>query len=115
MTVEIPKGLVKVAEAICGCGDPDVVWKFLHDGLLEMSRESKPRVDIGDDAGKWLRLYVLDDWGLMEHGANIFFGWLTPDGHEALEFLNKWGSEWRSKPIAEVEFEHNGCVYNYIG
>lgn len=100
---------------MCGCGQPEEAVRFLRD-VLQTYAERRKATDILDlgifDQGSptrqqaWERhaealaallpspgirffvLYILSDWGLLEHGGSVDGSWLTDKGGGVLEALN---------------------------
>lgn len=73
----------------------DVAHGPEHDAAWEARKTAVP--PIWDNDFGLLTYYLLDTWGLTEHGSSIP-GWLTDDGHIVLRFLQetdcddeKWG------------------------
>lgn len=117
--IEVPKGIEKIARMFCGCGDPVSVWREVHAYLKMTDARSKAVQAISaDDMGRiysdktimaslppryeligplqYLLAYVLDDYGLTEHGTSIGGAWLTEEGEKALAFLETKGPAWQS-------------------
>lgn len=92
----------------CQCGMPEKSLKFIHKVLGQLSiiddaRRSdrkwseiyKPLYEklgsffYNNDGLMFTFFYMLDKYGLIEHGSNVAVGWLNERGLELLEELNK--------------------------
>lgn len=67
---------------LCRCGNPETLAALILAGLNAHS-ESGPDFEPPDL--DWIDrnlplAYMLDAWGLTEHGVGIYGAWLTPDG-----------------------------------
>lgn len=93
----------------CGCGNPEDALTFMRDVLEIMHLRSEENMTeaIFDRQGDapWTKrtqeldallgggalglsyLYVLDSFGLTEHGGSIGGSWLTPEGERILTLL----------------------------
>jgi len=97
----------------CGCGDPAGAMEFVGKVLDILKRRSdsntspanvhyeqsewKKHTDelralIGeDDVRGLIIMYVIDSFGLTEHGGNVNGSWLTPKGEEVLAAIKEHG------------------------
>lgn len=80
---------------LCHCGNTDEVLPFLR-AALEAHGEPGPEFDGGPDLAEWwgdpksmFVLYVLDGWGLTEHGVSVVGAWLSSDGIRLRDALRK--------------------------
>jgi hypothetical protein len=99
---------------LCGCGCPDAVLELIK-GALENAaafpdgpepHKSMPDYFGGDDPIHWLATYALDKAGLIEHGSNVRWSWLTDKGHVTLNYLRDYGCEPDAWPDDEpIEWE----------
>lgn len=75
----------------CGCGDPEEASEALYQLLRAV--EAKSLWDSISDAIpkeeglRFLLIYSLDSKGLLEHGCNIQYPWLSPLGARVLRAL----------------------------
>jgi hypothetical protein len=92
----IPGGIKKLFGMFCGCGQPDAAWNAV---LTELKRchhnhlaESLSEHIYPPETGEWyVMAYVLEHCDLTEHGGSVGGSWLTPDGQDAMDFLEKHG------------------------
>ena len=75
---------------ICGCGNPELAYKSIHEMLIRVDRFRSPipKEEINSPNGCMLFMaYMLDDMGYLEHDSSIYGAWLTSKGKELLECL----------------------------
>lgn len=75
---------------ICGCGNPELAYKSIHEMLIRVDRFRSPipKEEINNPNGCMLFMaYMLDNMGYIEHGTSIYVSWLTSKGEELLECL----------------------------
>jgi hypothetical protein len=108
MVKRMPDGMQKLADAICGCGQPELAYSAAMD-ILEYVADGWPSPDyLYDDAYLYLSTNLLDALGLMEHGGGIGGSWLSTAGKEALDFLREYGEDWEDKGRY---LSQDGCSY----
>jgi len=86
---------------ICGCGNPELVFKGIYDLLIlirDKSRSTKADekyeelIGIGNDRKvNWLYLailYLLDDKGFTDHGTGIYGCWINKLGEYYLKIFS---------------------------
>lgn len=75
---------------ICGCGNPELTYKSIHEMLVRVDRfqEPIPKEELDNPNGCMLFMaYILDHMGYLEHGTSIYSAWLTSKGEELLKCL----------------------------
>ena len=89
--VVVPVGIKRLNGVFCGCGNPEMAW-----GEVRLHLTSRREADYGQrfDGKDYIIAYLLDHYGLTEHGGNVGGAWLTDEGVDALEFLEKYGDSW---------------------
>jgi len=93
----LPDSVYELSRKICGCGWPPKAWRCVKALLERAAMDVHPRLPDEDDLGSdsvWFAEYLLDSMGLLEHGSNIEWAWLTDKGREMLEFLREHGCDW---------------------
>lgn len=99
----IPDGIAKIDDVFCGCGDPEAAWEEIKKELTRLNQEHMERKEI-ESSGLWyIMAYLIGHMELSEHGGGIGGAWLTPLGKETLDFLEKYGANWKENQ--EVEFQ----------
>jgi hypothetical protein len=76
-------------EHFCGCGLPEAALCSLL-ALLELARPyslDEQRALIPDEGVRYLVLYMLDHYGLIEHGVSVDGAWPTDVGKALLKQL----------------------------
>lgn len=91
----VPEGLeledyLILQAGFCGCGDPDEAAKYLRDLLRVLN--SCATLDyrkemLGNGGQAYWTLYMLDHFGLTEHGSMIYGCWLSTKGKAVLRRL----------------------------
>ena len=72
---------------ICGCGNPEMVYRLIHVVLKEIL-ESRVRVD--DEVGYYdYMIYQLNEQGFLEHEYSIYGSWVTERGKKLIEALDE--------------------------
>ena len=78
---------------LCGCGEPELVLIRFRD-VLQIIYTRKALEGLDHESGDvWLWFYLLDKLDLIEHGSNVFFGWLTTLGRQILWCLYEYGCD----------------------
>lgn len=94
----------------CACGVPESVVRLFYDVMNAIymkwafhDRGGTDEVDNwhaeierllkyekgGENGLYWFFLYMLDHWGLTEHGGSVAGSWLSPDGDELFRALRR--------------------------
>ena len=78
----------------CGCGCVEMTAEYVRDILRLIKHADLGRRELleffgGDERVLYFVLYSLDDRGLLEHGSEISFSWLTDDGELMLADLER--------------------------
>lgn len=84
-----PNEKVKLIDelGICGCGNPEMVYRLIHVVLKEIL-ESRVRVD--DEVGYYdYMIYQLNEQGFLEHEYSIYGSWVTERGKKLIEALDE--------------------------
>ena len=84
-----PNEKVKLIDelGICGCGNPEMVYRLIHAVLKEIL-ESRVRTD--DEVGYYdYIIYQLNEQGFLEHGSSIYGSWVTERGKKLIEALDE--------------------------
>lgn len=84
-----PNEKVKLIDelGICGCGNPEMVYRRIHMVLKEIL---KSRVSTGDRVGYYnYMIYQLNVRGFLEHEYSIYDSWLTERGKKLIEALDE--------------------------
>jgi hypothetical protein len=101
---------VFLSDRFCGCGSPEAASGALLRLLrLHPLHENRAEFDawMPDDGIEYLLLYMLDGWGLTEHGGSVAYAWLTSTGEAVRDALVREESD-------EFEVLHdNHCVHGY--
>lgn len=71
----------------CGCGNPNDCIDYIK-RMLEY-QDSKVCPFSSDDNQSMFFLYWADSAGLLEHGTSVRGSWVTSDGMEFIEIVNK--------------------------
>ena len=72
---------------ICGCGNPEMVYRLIHVVLKEIL-ESRVRTD--DEVGYYdYMIYQLNVRGFLEHEYSIHGSWVTEKGKKLIEALDE--------------------------
>lgn len=87
-----PKKILDIKKMFCGCGNPDLAWLAIKNYLRQredfhsnkISYEETEKLETGKD---YILAYLLDYFGLTEHGGSVGGCWLTNDGKEILNYL----------------------------
>jgi hypothetical protein len=94
----------------CGCGSPNYAADTLRIILtlhpLHSNREAF-EVLVPHEGIEYLLLYVIDNFGLTEHGTNIRYGWLTDKGRSVLAALEREKADDYEKLFADA------CIHGY--
>ena len=61
-------------------------------------------INIPENIIKLLTL-ILNSWGLLDHGTDISFAWLTEDGEIIMEFLRNFGTDENIWPDWVFQYE----------
>lgn len=79
---------------MCGCGDPVEVLRMVRDELGRLdTRPGDGSRQPAPEGRDWRLLgYLLDAWGLTEHGTSLAWPWLTDEGRDLLAALHSVGS-----------------------
>lgn len=75
---------------MCGCGDPVEVLEMIRDELARLDTPPSGgvrRQPAPDTREHRLLAFLLDSWGLTEHGTSLAWPWLTDEGHALLAAL----------------------------
>lgn len=91
---------------LCGCGNPEDTWDVIRRVLrirleardiayAEMIQRYKDELHLDDDddlqhGSLQFILYILDHFGLVEHGSSIGGCWLTDLGRMCLFVMDAW-------------------------
>jgi len=70
---------------VCGCGDPESVYRY----ILKVLTVKELHHGYHDDQGIVFTRYVLDRLGYLEHGTSIGFCWVTDKGTQLIEDLQE--------------------------
>lgn len=84
---DLPRGILKFSEILCGCGRPIDCWKWLHEYLRFAGNDSH-YYGSNCTPQELLCIYLCAYIGLTEHGTAIFGAWLSEDGEECLKWLD---------------------------
>lgn len=72
---------------ICGCGNPEMVYRLIHVVLKEIL-ESRVRTD--DEVGYYdYMIYQLNEKRFLEHEYSIYGSWVTEKGKKLIEALDE--------------------------
>lgn len=95
---------------MCGCGRSDDLLDFLHGYLKQLASneghsgmEGLQWLDENTETDsfnllRWLFNYWIDNMGIVEHGSSAQFPWLTAEGYEILEAMDRYGTD-----LSEIE------------
>jgi len=81
----------------CCCGYPELSLQYVRDTLNYINNPQKIPYDqwvdeglklFGSESAKYFTLYVMDNFGLTDHGGSINGSFLTDKGHNILNDLN---------------------------
>lgn len=99
---------------ICGCGNPDLAYKAVHEMLKRSSSKEESTITCAMDNDDtsipyiYFMAYMLDYLGFLEHGSSIRCSWLTEKGEKllkALEVLEKYDYDFENAlNVAPDEF-----------
>jgi hypothetical protein len=81
---DLPEGIVKFQELLCGCGEPTKCWEALYDYLksTELYHNTTNPFEL-------FFMYIIYNLGFTEHGTSIYGSWCTQEGEEVLKWLEK--------------------------
>lgn len=73
---------------ICGCGNPNMVYRLIHVVMKDILKFSSVKVD--DYVGYYdYMIYQLNEQGFLEHGSSIYGSWVTEKGEKLIEALDE--------------------------
>ena len=81
---DLPEGIVKFSELMCGCGQPFLCWQALYDYL-----KSTEFYHSTENPFELFFMYIINYIKLTEHGTSIYGAWLTKKGKEVLSWLEQ--------------------------
>lgn len=94
---EILAQLIQERLEFCGCGYRDAVLGLLRTAMRRLNKNGYEKgwydaavTELGGEAQAYLVWYLLDREGWTEHGSSVP-GWLTVEGEEMLEKLERLG------------------------
>lgn len=87
----------------CDCGEPESALEFMRDVLIAIrdrhavaGSDNDAHTAAAEKINQLLPgmigltyLYVLTTYDLIEHGGSVYGSWLTDEGHEILEMLER--------------------------
>jgi hypothetical protein len=99
--------LLEIKKMICGCGNPDLVWDTIRDYLKEREDWANDRIEWKPlETGKdYLLAYLMDHFGLTEHGGSVGGAWLTIEGERTLRYLEELFELLGEGQISDVDNE----------
>ncbi len=97
MKYTMPENVVKIWRLICGCSDTTKTWTWILEYLTKCASEDSYLNDDDLSGGEILAMNLLRDLGFTEHGTSIRGSWITDNGKEIIEFINKMGIDWTDK------------------
>lgn len=99
--------LLEIKKMICGCGNPDLVWATIRDYLKEREDWANDRIEWKPlETGKdYLLAYLMDHFGLTEHGGSVGGAWLTVEGERTLRYLEELFELLGEGQISDVDNE----------
>lgn len=111
----LPDPICEIDNVFCGCGDPDLAWKWISDYLMMLlRREAVEDVTIDpfefkpESATEYIAVYLFDHFKLTEHGTSIRVPWITSKGLIVLGFLLRNGYDWFDREWIDVDGIHRG-------
>lgn len=93
----VPDCVIKLHTYFCGCDNPEMAWKWVHDYLLTKLAEPHLRSWYFATGSDLIAGYLLDHLGYTEHGGSIGGAWITDLGKELVKFLSDEGCDWFEK------------------
>ena len=87
------KALLEIG--ICGCGTPEVCYKWLKEYLTDLNTKNWGKYDYESPDWKYIQIIngLLENLDIVEHGTTCRCSWLTEKGKkvlEALEYMEKY-------------------------
>ena len=95
---------------ICGCGDPNSVYKLIHEVMKDILKNGVKREE---NAYYYFMIYQLNIMEFLDHGSSIFGSWVTYKGKlliQALNEMKKFDYEYEdffSANLVEIEVNTN--------
>lgn len=71
---------------ICGCGNPELVYKLIHDTMKEISENG---VCLDATNYYYFMIYQLNHMGFLDHGSSIYGSWVTDKGKDLIKALEE--------------------------
>ena len=84
---DLPEGIVEFSELLCGCGDPQICWEYLHKYLqIKAAKEFYIKTD---NPCQLFFMYAIEHLKFTEHGSIINGAWITGNGRKVLMWLKE--------------------------